>query len=293
MLIRALIPLLLLVPLAVQAGGTVTLELRNSAREQSTFEYLDEHTARLEASGHNYLLVRDDKAYMVSVDGDRHVVMDLAEMAAMSRQMGHVYGQAPQPPLAAEHAADFERLEKTGRRETVAGIEGDVYRLQWRTDDRLKTEELVLSDDPRAVAFTEAFMNAVQVMARASGSEQAMANTGGTRGLFARLERDRLGVLRFGSDMTVTSFREGAARSRFDLPAPVTSMQEMMGGGMGGGSGASGMFGGLFGKAAGKATEKAERQKQRQERRVESKADRAIDRSVDKAVDSLLKGLFK
>lgn len=294
--IRITALLLACTPLIASAAGVVTLEDSSGSRlDRTTFEYLDQHTARLNYGSSDrdgYMLIRDGKAYAVSYDDGKPVVMDMAEMATFARQMGNQMGQQPQATMGADRVEDFQSMKKTGRRETVAGIEGDVYQVSWRENGKLKSEEVVLSEDPRAVEFTEAFISATRTLGQTTKTEHAMADTDS---LFGRLQRDRLGMLRFGSDTRVAAFQDGAERSRFELPAPVTSMQDMMYGGGAAGAGGDdddtggGMFGGLFGKAGAKA----EQQKDRQEQRVEQKTDSAIDRTVDKAVDGLLKGLFK
>lgn len=120
--------------------------------------------------------------------------------------------------FTAHRAESVSSIEATGRTETVAGIDGDVYEVSWvGADGATHTDTAVLSDDPLVVEFSDAF--------------RAFAEAGGS-GVDPRSRRitDRgLGVLRYADDFLVLAISgDTPPPSTFDLPGPPLNLQDMM-----------------------------------------------------------------
>jgi hypothetical protein len=161
---------------------------------------------------HGYMLMRDGKGYMVTQQGGQPLIMDMSMLREMSDSMGEDAG------AMASQAETVDSLEATGKTETVAGIEGDVYRLAW-TDRGGQSHEdtLVLSDDPLAHEMLGAFQDYVKaVMGRADPIGKAI------------LERDQ-GMLRFGERFKVAEIADASPdASTFELPENAVTMEQMI-----------------------------------------------------------------
>lgn len=160
-----------------------------------------------------YMLMRDGKGYMVTQQGGQTIIMDMAMLKGMAESMG---GKANQ--MTAHQAQSVESLEATGATETIAGIEGEVYRIQW-TDRSGDThdDEMVLSDDPLAREMLQAFQRYIETLMEAPDPI-------GT----ALLDRD-LGMLRFENKFEVQAIADTTpSADTFELPENAMSMQEML-----------------------------------------------------------------
>lgn len=236
--------------------------------------------------GNNYMLLRDGNLYMVTDQQGEPMVMDMADFHAMTQRMGA--GGAPD--MAADDMTAVKRLTDTGRNEAVAGIQGRVYELVW-LDGRgeQRTDELVLSSDERARAFTEVWSNIIRQM------DTAFDKPGdGSRQLKESLDSEGMGFLRMGDRFRLTALRQDAFPSgHFELPGPVMDMEAFLSGGMaprGGGAPAptadtgEDSYGDIFGEQGERLQERAS---ERAERRTQQQTDSAVDEAVDKVMDSL------
>lgn len=234
-----------------------------------------------------YLLVREGKPYMVMEAGGTTRVLDMSDAGAGADQTG--MGMS-------EEMASFS-LEPTGRTETHAGIEGQVYTATGVTKDgRSTTGEIVLTDQARVAELTRVFASVGNAY---RDSDDAMSQ--------AFLKRNQ-GMLRYtdgdGNEMTLTSISDQTAPAEdFELPAEPMTMPGGFSGGAGdqtGGqvgttepsSAAEEERGGLFGGLFGGGEEKIERQEERQTGNVNRRVDEETDSAIDKAVDGALNKLF-
>ncbi|MFC3285994.1 hypothetical protein [Litchfieldella rifensis] len=160
-----------------------------------------------------YMLMRDGKGYMVTEQGGQSIIIDMAMLKGMTDSMG---GEAN--PANANQAKSVDSLEGTGEKETVAGIEGEVYRIQW-TDHGGTThdDEMVLSDDPLGREMLQAFQNYVEIVMDEPDPIGA-----------ALLERE-LGMLKFGDKFRVVEIADASpAADAFELPENAMTMEDMM-----------------------------------------------------------------
>ncbi|MDO8861857.1 hypothetical protein Q6D67_09105 [Haliea sp. E1-2-M8] len=248
---RALYPALLLT-LGLGAGPASAdiAQVVNAEGDKMTFEYQGDQLRIDMNKDKNYMLVRGEEIYAVTDNDGEIMVIDVKQTLSMFGNMA----QSAIPDMA---AVNVESLEATGRSETVAGIQGEVYKLTY-TDQEGKRQQsdLVLSADRRAMGFRDA------VHRMASTLSSMLAQQGTHDRLQAQLAAQNLGVLRYGEDMRVTAITETqVADARFVLPAEPTDLSGLGGlfgaGAVGGGDG--GFMSGILGSNnAEKAAESAE-----------------------------------
>lgn len=178
------------------------------------FEYQDERLRINMDDQDAYMVVRDGRTYVVSNQDGELMVIDLSQTMAM-------FGGMAKAATPETIDVRVESLESTGRAETVAGIEGEVYLLRYIDEkDRVQETEMVLSDDSRAMGFRDA----VFLMARSVADAVDMDLEGQDK-LQQQLASRDMGVLRYGQDMRVTGIETTSVDdSRFVLPAEPTDL---------------------------------------------------------------------
>lgn len=266
--------------IAMLAGGSAWagVAVLKSGNDVMQMEYVGDNLLRMGVGRDGYMIFRDDKIYMVSGEPGQETVMDAG---AAFQMMGGMM------PETQPHASGVNSMKNTGRKETVAGITGDVWTVSY-VDDQGKTQQtdMVLSGDKRARELRNAMHGMTRAFLKLAGKDPGQADV-----MVNELKQRGKGILRFGNDMTVTSLSgERVASSRFELPAEPMSMPNMQGFGSGNSaasekSGGGFSLGGLFGK-------KAERQAERVENKTESEVDSQTDKAVDKALEKAFGKLF-
>ncbi|EED33453.1 hypothetical protein NOR53_1311 [gamma proteobacterium NOR5-3] len=186
--------------------------------EVAQFEYSGSMLRINAAQNDGYALLRDGHFYTVGYNNGQPMVFDAG---AMLKGFGDMAPQAIHGDLGAEIAS----LKDTGENEVVAGIQGDVYEVQFIDDSGAqRSESLVLSTDKRAQELRDALfqmMNFAESMT--PGQEKAKAQSQDIR---ARLSSLNAGILRYGSEVTVTEISgEPVAAQRFELPAQPLDLQ--------------------------------------------------------------------
>jgi len=219
-MLRSLAPALLVVALPAFAGGQAIMESRTHEREITTkLAWNDHGHTRFDAQGQQgYMLARHGKIYSVSNAEGRTIVMNLS---SMSRMMSYSAAGAESGSVA--DARSVSRIEATGRRERVAGIDGKIHRITWtNAQGETRTDEAVLSAHPAVVGLADALRAFSEAMRKATGQHQPDA-------LGQALERRDLGVLRFGERMRVTALSdEPPGANAFELPAEPMDMQRII-----------------------------------------------------------------
>ncbi len=227
--------LLLALGLTVLPASADIAEVVDSEGNKMTFEYQGDQL-RIDMNQQNsYMLVRGEHVYAVTDNDGEVMVIDVKQTLSMFGNMA----QSAIPDMA---AVNVESLVKTGRSETVAGIQGEVYTLTFTDHEGQRQEaEMVLSADRRALGFRDA------VHRMASTMSSMLAQQGTHDRLQGQLDAQNLGVLRYGQDMRVTSITETqVADARFVLPAEPTDLS-----GLGGLFGANAVGGGEGGFMSG------------------------------------------
>lgn len=214
---RAALLVIALAPLSAWAAGTATIE---TSGDSNTMAWLDQHTIRFDmpSTDGSYMISRDGKAYMVNTDasGGMPPVMEIGGMMQGFAEMANSEEGGKASPLAMR----ITSIKAIGKKETVAGIDGDVYELT-STDKQGKSQvvQAVFTDDPLVVEMTAAYLALSEAMVGAK-----------TVGEFKNaLPKGKRGLLRMGEDMVVQSIAANSpAASAFELPAKPVSMGDMM-----------------------------------------------------------------
>jgi hypothetical protein len=183
--------------LVAQAGGIATMEVRAEGEvQQIAYEFAgDQVRMGLPGGGaEGYMLITGGVPYMV-MTGEQTLVFDLRQSMQMIGGMVSIPETPGQPD-------EFHSLEATGRKETVAGIPGEVYRMSYTEDGQRRTEEVVLSGDARARAFTKALTAMSVMMADAVGGQARDAQAAFDQALGGK------GMLRMGDQFRLASYRD-------------------------------------------------------------------------------------
>lgn len=263
------------------AGGVAEIESGDGGeRVRSQLEF-DRDRLRMEArfgdgAGEGYLIFRDGKPYAVSQVEGQTLVMEMGSMLAMGGPMAQGAG------TDFSEVVEYLGLSATGRAETVGGLRGEVFRLDYRTANGAReSRELVLGTQRAVRELTLALMQMSQALQQVAGTSEPE----GSLKLQAELDRRQAGLLRYGDEFRLLSLADRTPpASRFELPAAPVQMPAGLPFPAAAG-GAESPFGGVLG-------EKMERQKERVEGRTEAEADAATDRAVDKVLDKAFGKLF-
>jgi hypothetical protein len=132
--------------------------------------------------------------------------------------MMNMFGQ--NPASATGQRAGKTRFEPTGRKETVAGYKGEVYRLIY-TDASGKTreEEVVLSNHPDVKELNKSWIVLASRMSQIMGRDAAEELRQATE---AAQKHGYGGMLRSGEDMVLKSLEKTSLKdSHYQLPKGV------------------------------------------------------------------------
>lgn len=232
------IPALACLGLVALPSAADIADVVDSEGNRMRFEYQDK-LLRINPTGQDgYMIVRDNRTYVIQESDGEIMVLDLSQ--AMSMFGGMLKSATPETV-----DVKVESLEATGNHETVAGIQGAVYRLRYIDENGQSREtDMVLSDDPRALGFRDA----VFLMAQSIADSVEM-DLEGTDKLQQQLANRDLGVLRYGQDMRITRLENTRVDdARFVLPAEPTDLSGLgkLFGGSQQGKEENGGLGGLF-----------------------------------------------
>ena len=227
--LRSLAAASLLLPGIALAGGTATLvtteqpmqmegKARNSNPTTMTISWRDEKNLRMDfakAGADIYLIMRDGKTYSVSESDGQPLVMDMSAMGGLVKSMLPKGGDSEHP------FGSIDAINSTNTTETVAGIEGQVYQMQWTDPDGSKQSgEAVLTNDPLVVEMTQAYLGAMSAMV---GDEY-------TQTYQDLMPGDNKGLLKVGKQFYVESISSKALpATSFELPAEPMDLRSLMG----------------------------------------------------------------
>ena len=264
--------------------------------ESMVFEYADGNKLRLNTrQDDTYMVVRDNTLYAVSYNNGQPMVVNASNVMQGFASMAKMTEQAAPSGTTAELVS----IEATGRRETVAGISGEIYEITTREEGRDVTQEVVMSSDARAIEFRDALFTMAQASLQAM-DEELQKNSWEFRN---ELDAMNLGILRYGSEMKIAAIDgDTVAPSRFELPAEPVDMSNLGGlmGAFGGGagntdagasgsgndpaSGNGGLFSGMMDKIGGRqdTAEQAAEAEKEEEKTPASQAGEAVGRAFKK-----------
>lgn len=170
---------------------------------QVTLEVRDADNLRFRTPDGSFLVVSRGEAFMLGRGNDGWMAMPVSEIPAA--------GGSPEEV----------RFRATGDRETVAGIRGEVYRMErgdsW-ADDWQPAGDAVFSTDPRARELGQGFVSLMQHFSATGELETAFGDVDG-------IDLDRQGMLRVNNDLVLVSLDDSRIADRnFQLPPNVQMM---------------------------------------------------------------------
>jgi hypothetical protein len=207
---------MLLFSLTIQtarAGMEATWELP-SKDIRLTVEYFDSQNVRLSIEDELYLLVIGPDIYMVNgdsitdVNAFRDKVKDWSIVRFIANNMNSRSKRVPAP----------DALKATGKIETIAGIQGEVYHAIITNNETGEKEdrEIVLTKHPKLVELKHA-MQAISDQNMKTFHNKGFANM---KNAMKNSFPSDVSILRYGNKFHVTSFSEKElSKERFQLPA--------------------------------------------------------------------------
>lgn len=210
--LKALFVAGILLPFSVMAAGTALIK---TDEDVAKISWKDAETALLQQEGEDdSIIIRDSKAYMITHQGGKPMVMDLSEMTELL--MAFVDDET----IQAEIPTGIEKIKATGESKTIAGVKGDVYEATIKTANG-ETEDvtLVLTNDKTVAELTEVYTYVLTTLLKFDGIEQVLAD----------LPKDHKGVLAL-DDTYVIQEIDGATPKDdlFELPAKPVGLQDML-----------------------------------------------------------------
>lgn len=207
--------------LALVVSGQVlagTADVRSNDGETTRFEYRgDKLRIGMGGQADSYMIMRENRVFVVNESNGDLMVMDISQAMSM---FGAMAGAAT-PSLTDDEVIS---LEATGRKETHAGVTGEVYNLRYReSGGEVRDTEIVLTGDKRALAFRDAMFEFANAMANNLGNQQQ-----DTSDMYKTLMDKDKGVLRYGNEMTVVNLDTATVdAARFELPAEPMDMSSI------------------------------------------------------------------
>lgn len=206
---RFLLCLALGLPVYAQAAGTAVIQ--GDDQKQFVLEY-NGSDLRLESDAYRdlYLVARNGTVYAVAQAGGQPIVVEGKAVLGLLTRAG-----GGRQLTGNEDLARFVSLEPTGKKESVAGLPGQVYRLTYvDRQGKTRTEEAVLGNTPELVQMTQAFGRIATDFQRNTGVDNQ-----GAQALLGELQARNLGLLRFGRHYRLVSLNPATPpAARFALP---------------------------------------------------------------------------
>ena len=177
----------------------------------------DDQHIRMDTAPDSYTLLTGSKVYMVQKDDDGWQATDMEKMAGM---MGGMFGGQKKKVNVDDYKTTYKY---TGKKETIAGYKGKVYRVEVRdgAGKLVSSDELVLSTSKDILRVNMA-------MARISSKMTGMAVSGLSANPEAiKKQADKYGsVLRYGKDMTLVAVKKSSLKSsHYELPKGTTQRE--------------------------------------------------------------------
>lgn len=204
---RTLIALLAGLPLIALADGQATLVDGSGDPATAVMVRWADDQLRVDFPAHaapGYLLMRDGKGYVVTNISGQTVVLGIRDVQSMLGQLGG----AGSSQLDSYQAQSVNSLTATGETRNLAGLQGEVYLLEWiNMAGETRQDRLVLSSSPPALELLGIFDRYQQIL------------TGRADPLAATLRERGLGILRFADRFQISALSSTPpAPTVFTLP---------------------------------------------------------------------------
>lgn len=210
-ILQIITALLTLVPAIALSGGSGTFLLGDELRQVS---WQSSGIIRIDESDNEHVIVRNSTPYMVTQENEKLSVIDLS---GLKEFLGEFGGELKNNPY---NWGKMDTFRATDSRETVAGLEGNVYAITLKNPNgQTERLEAVLTDDSQVVELMQRYA-------------ETLKNTFGVRevaDLLADLPKDQRGVLRFGRYIRLKSISsDKPADDLFELGAEPKSFGDWM-----------------------------------------------------------------
>mgnify|MGYP003571098821 CR=1 FL=1 len=200
--------------LATSAWADVAATYTVKGGDEIRISYRDSDHIRMQVSADNFLLLADGKVWSVMRQGGGWMAMDLNQMSGMMKGFGMPSGKG------AEQEAGEASFSATGKTETVAGYQGEVYTV---TDSAGRTHDMVLTDHDDVEQVSRAWLEFSAATAQLMGGAAISPD----RVLSALDQSAPTGMLRQADNMVMQSLStDDLADDVFALPAG-TQVQKM------------------------------------------------------------------
>lgn len=198
-----LIALFLVTSAWADVSATYTVKGGDTIR----ISYRDSDHIRMQVSKDNFLLLADGKVWSVTRQGGGWIAMDLNQMSGMMKGFG-----MPSAPSVEQEAGEAS-FKATGKTETVAGYQGQVYRV---TDSAGRSHDMVLTDHDDVEKVSRAWLEFSAATAQLMGGVAISPD----RVLSALDKSAPTGMLRQADNMVMQSLStDTLGDDVFSLPA--------------------------------------------------------------------------
>ncbi len=197
--------------LAAPAFADVIAVYAMAGGDRLQVEYRDGANFRVGMDAGNYQLMLDGRLYAVA----QGQVIDIEKVTRQIRAVGADTFLAGLLGNATSDVPTDVSMRPLGRRETVAGHDGEVYEAVARTSNGEQRAELVVSDDPQLKAVQDALLKVARDTVSAVGADASVY----ARPLQQVEQQGLGGVLRYGEELRLVSLEQGPiAPGRIALP---------------------------------------------------------------------------
>lgn len=150
-----LIPAALFAAVPAHAARIVSEAVDGEKKSVEVLEFNPKGDLRVTSNGLDSMgaIVRDGRFYFFGQLDGKPVVVDMAAAAKKAAAQGF---EKSEPKPAAETIRD---IKPAGRRQTVAGLEGEVHVVTWAAAGKTRQEAAVLTRDPRLAALIRVLAN--------------------------------------------------------------------------------------------------------------------------------------
>lgn len=141
--------------------------------DSQTYMYHSGISSKLSmASGHEKteIYTIGKKVYLVSYDGANKTIMDMDEMKKMSQAFGAMDSSAEN----AKQRAPKYKIIKTGKKEKIAGISGEVWIVSGKEDGEKFTQEMVVTNDKKVVKVAHSMFNTFANMSNSNEGQEML-----------------------------------------------------------------------------------------------------------------------
>jgi type II secretory pathway component GspD/PulD (secretin) len=186
-----------------------------------TFYYKDENHIRVELNPKSYILLLNDTLYLIANHNGQKTVMDMSKL--MPENPSNI---SPIETPAEKALWNDISIEPTREKETVANIEGDLYKMTATMRGEQKELEVVTSHATEAIMLQNAYKSYVEKLVQISPYSPGNADV---LKLFNYIEAQQLGgLIRIDDNLSIQSVKEKKFKDTFfSLPDDYIDLYEL------------------------------------------------------------------